>query len=472
MNSRYKKLLGNSIVFAIGNFGSKIMQFIMVPLYSYTLSTSQFGRVDILTSMVNLLAPVVCLDIFDSVFRFILDKNDDKKVTLNTGFFFILAISAIVLPCGYVFDKFIHGYPIALTSYLLIFTMLYSLISNYARGTNRIRAFAVAGIINTFIMGILNVLLLIYFKMGMNGYFFSMIFGLVVATVYLLITCHIFEVINISSFSWDHFKRLNKYGIPLIPNVLAWWLNSTSDRMFILMFLGASWNGIYSMAGKIPNMLSTLVNIFFQSWQISAVQEYNTKDSKKFITNVFDAFTSFLFFLSILMLTFLRPIFKILVSNAYYTGWKVVPLLLLALIYTSLSGFLGTLYTATKNTMPLMLTTIYGAVINVLLSLVLIKIIGLNGAALANSISFLVVTILRFKDIKKANRIVLNRVNFIYVHVLFFVVFIANYIFSIETTILIGIVVVVIFLLTENSLNYIFKILKKKVKEKAKIGNN
>ena len=65
MKKKYKKLLGNSAIFAIGNFGSKLMQFIMVPIYSYTLTTREFGKVDLLTSLIALLAPIVCLDIYD-----------------------------------------------------------------------------------------------------------------------------------------------------------------------------------------------------------------------------------------------------------------------------------------------------------------------------------------------------------------------------------------------------------------------
>ena len=48
MDKRYKRLVGNSIIFAIGNFGSKLMQFIMIPIYSYALSTYEFGKVDLL----------------------------------------------------------------------------------------------------------------------------------------------------------------------------------------------------------------------------------------------------------------------------------------------------------------------------------------------------------------------------------------------------------------------------------------
>lgn len=83
--NRYKKLIGNSIIFAIGNLGSKLMQFIMVPLYSYTMTTSQFGQTDIITTVISLLAPVVSLEVFDAVFRFAMDKQANQARLLTTG---------------------------------------------------------------------------------------------------------------------------------------------------------------------------------------------------------------------------------------------------------------------------------------------------------------------------------------------------------------------------------------------------
>lgn len=77
---RYKKLLGNSAIFALGNLGSKLISFVLVPFYTFVLSRSQFGTVDLITSGTNFLLPVITLSIFDAVFRFTMDKHQDKKL--------------------------------------------------------------------------------------------------------------------------------------------------------------------------------------------------------------------------------------------------------------------------------------------------------------------------------------------------------------------------------------------------------
>lgn len=418
--NKYKKLVGNSFIFAIGNLGSKLMQFVMVPIYSYTLNSSEFGKADFLTNLISLIAPVVCLDLYDAVFRFALDKDEDKEKILNTGFIFTFFVSVTAIIVGIFLEQYVNKYPVNLTIWLLIFTMFFSLISNYARAVGFVKKFAAAGIINTFMMGAMNILLLIVFKKGIEGYLFSMIFALAVSCLYILCTTKIYKSLTIRLWSFSRFKEMCKYSIPLIPNSLAWWLNSTSDRFFIIMFLGSGWNGIYAMANKIPNMLSTLTSIFFQSWQMSAVEEYSSKDSKEFITNVSDFFISFLFLCSFVLITVIRPLFGIVLSSQYYIGWKLTPLVLLTVIYSSLSGFLGTMYTATKKTFPIFLTTVTGAIVNVILSILLIPHLSVYGAAIANVISFFIVTCIRYFDIVKQNKISLNYGKFAFFHVVFF----------------------------------------------------
>lgn len=239
MKNKYKKLVNNSLIFAIGNFGSKIMSFIMVPIYSYTLTTNDYGKVDLLTSLVSLLMPVICLDIYDSVFRFALDRSKNKSQIFSTGMIFAFISSILAIILGIVISQFINSYPVMYTVIYMIVSVFYSLISNFARAIGYVKQFAMAGIVNTFIMGGCNILFLIVIKMGMNGYMLSMILGQGVAILFLILTTKIFIYFGIRNLNNSILKKMLIYGVPLIPNNLAWWLNSASDRFFILVMIGA-----------------------------------------------------------------------------------------------------------------------------------------------------------------------------------------------------------------------------------------
>lgn len=99
----------------------------------------------------------------------------------------------------------------------------------------------------------------------MNGYMLSMALGQIVAAVYLLTSVRLVRFIERNKFSIGKLKEMMAYGRPLIPNNLAWWLNSSSDRFFIIAFLGSGQNEIYAMASKILSVISTINTIFFQS---------------------------------------------------------------------------------------------------------------------------------------------------------------------------------------------------------------
>lgn len=452
--NKYKKLVGNSFIFAIGNLGSKLMQFIMVPLYSYTLTTTEYGKVDLLTTIISLVVPIISCDIFDAVFRFALDKTDDHEKTFNTGLAYIIFVSCLSVPFAFILQHFIRNYPIADADLVLIATMLFSLISNYARAIGKIRQFAVGGIINSLVMGGLNFVTLLYLHWHMTGYLLSMSGGMICACFYFLLSCGLLHQIHLRQFSQAHFTALVRYSLPLVPNLLAWWLNSASDRLFILYFIGISANGIYAMASKIPNILSILMSIFLQSWQISVVQEFSSPEGKEFITKVFRVFVTVLFMVAIALVMLIKPLFRILVSPAYYVGWQVAPLLIYSILYSNISGFIGTIYTATKQTVPIMYTTVVGAIVNVILSFSLVPTLKLNGAALANILSFMVVSVLRARDILKQGKIVINWRNLLILNLALILSILPNYLFnSWLVPLIVGSLILLWILIKGNGLN-------------------
>ena len=77
-------------------------------------------------------------------------------------------------------------------------------------------------------------------------------------------------------------KEMLVYCIPMIPNSIMWWITDASDKYMIAFFVGVSSNGIYALAKKIPSVLSMLHSVFFQAWQLSAVEESEAKDKSHY----------------------------------------------------------------------------------------------------------------------------------------------------------------------------------------------
>ena len=74
-NSRTKNLVKETAWFAIGNFGSKILSLLLVPLYTNILTKGEYGSVDILNTTISLAIPLLTLSLQDAAFRYALDRR-------------------------------------------------------------------------------------------------------------------------------------------------------------------------------------------------------------------------------------------------------------------------------------------------------------------------------------------------------------------------------------------------------------
>src|SRR5690606_38107953 len=118
------------------------------------------------------------------------------------------------------------------------------------------------------------------------------------------------------------------------------------------------------------------------------IEEANSKDKSNFFSNVFNVFSMVMLLSTSLLLVHLKYIIEVLVADSYIESWKYVPFLLLGIVFSSFSGFLGTNYIAEKKTTGVFKTSLIGAIINIVLNLLMIPLLGLNGAAIATMISF------------------------------------------------------------------------------------
>lgn len=83
--NKYKKLIGNTVIFAIGSFSSKLLVFLLMPLYTRVLTTSDYGVMDIIVNTSNLLIPIVMVSINEGIIRFGLDRRSARATSSPPG---------------------------------------------------------------------------------------------------------------------------------------------------------------------------------------------------------------------------------------------------------------------------------------------------------------------------------------------------------------------------------------------------
>ena len=104
---KYKELFKNFIALLISNFGSKLLSFLLVPLYTSVLTTSDYGNYDLINITILLLIPILTISISDAVTRFLLEKDSNKKQIISISFritFYGLAILILLAIVNYIFN--------------------------------------------------------------------------------------------------------------------------------------------------------------------------------------------------------------------------------------------------------------------------------------------------------------------------------------------------------------------------------
>lgn len=402
MDKKSKRLINNTIIFFIGSLGSKFIQFFLVPLYTYALTTEQYGVTEIVLTASNVLMPVFSVSIADGLLRFGLDKNLKKEDVLKNSMLIVLVgtiLSIILAPLFQLYSGLNHW----IICFLLILNLrIYrDVFAINLKIHNKNICFALDSIIYTFALCAFSVLFLTIFKMGIVGYFMSYIVANIISIIYLNIVGTPIRDLLKGKINKVLLHDLIVYSIPMIANGIAWWVITASDRFILQYFKGEASVGIYSVASKIPTLISTFSGVFMQAWIISAVTEFDEEREKQFYSKVFHKYYVAMFVAATCLISVVRIFMRFYVSPDFQIAWKYTPLLISGAIYSGMFGFYAGIYAAAKNSKNVTITTIIGAIINIVLNCILIPYIGIQGAVIATYIAWMITTMIRIIDTKK-----------------------------------------------------------------------
>ena len=174
-----------------------------------------------------------------------------------------------------------------------------------------------------------------------------------------------------------------------------------SNRYILNYFCGVADVGLYSAASRMPAIIDTFRGIFIEAWQLSMITEFEKKDSDAFFNNIFRAYNVFMLLLTSGLIVFSKLLGRVLYSNEFFEAWRYTPLLLLSVFFGSLVAFYSPVYLAHKKTNRLFVFTFLGAVITIICNLVLVPLIGIQGATIASVISYFSIYLFMAIDSRK-----------------------------------------------------------------------
>lgn len=411
---KYKKLASNTIIFAIGTFSSKILSFLLMPFVTRMMGTGDYGAADLVQQTVNVLIPVVTLQVNSAALRFSLDKAKNKADVFTVGVrttmigFMIFLMFSYPISLIRINDFELGSYIVLIVAFVLV-SGFRQLCQQFVRGSGYVKLFAVDGIIATATTLLFTILFLGPFKWGVTGYIVAIIASDACSIIFFIITARLYRYVKPRLVEKGITGQMLKYCVPLIPTVILWWIINVSDRYMVTYFVGSSANGLYTAASKIPNFVILFSQIFIDAWQLSAVDDEESREERaKFFTKVFRVYSGGVFAVASVLIISCQLITKILVAPGFYDSWQYVPILIIATSFSCVVNFLASVYMAEKKSLMALLTAASGAVTNIALNFVFIPRFGVNGAAVATVCAFLVVFATRGANARRYIRINYN----------------------------------------------------------------
>lgn len=398
-------LIRNIALFFLASFIPKTISFFLVPLYTNCLSTQEYGTIDLLTTTVQLLLPVLTLQVQDAVLRFTLDGNRELGQVYSAGLRIAMAGCCVLLAgTG---AAWAGGLVRLNWAYMLFFLMsflvgaLHNITTYFLRATDQVKCITAASVLNCLVTVSANLLFLLVFKWGVNGYLLANTLGHLAGLSLLFAAGGIKAYICLEKTDGKLTREIVAFSIPMVVSALAWWVNHSLDKYILTLFWGVSASGLLAVAYKIPTIIATFGLIVSKAFSVSVVQNFDPEDGDGFLGQSYSA-VSFLLVLCASGLMIVNvPLAKFMFAREFFAAWQIVPPLLIASVMTHLSLSCEHICIALKRTDVISVTAMLGACGNAVLNLVLIPVWGGYGAALATAASFGAVWLLRYVWVRK-----------------------------------------------------------------------
>lgn len=406
--NKYKEISYNTIIFAIGNIGVKLIQFFLLPLLTVKLSTADYNTADLLTSTLELLMPLLTLGLSEAVFRFCIKTDFDTKSIFNNAILISL-IGIIVVVLGVSVINFV--YP---RNFWYLFSVLYavnaldSIINNCIRGMGKVKTFAFTGIAQALFLALFSFIFVYILGYGLSGYLIALILAYFVRIVSMIFFGKVYKSFSFKKFDSKLLKMMILYALPMIPNNISWWVVHAASKYICTGFLGDHIAGLYAAAGKLPAIINMLATIFLQAWSISAAKTVEDEDKGRFNSTVFKYLSAFVLLCTSVVFIILPYVSKILLQGEFYSGWTYSALLIFAAVLTCYSSYFGAFYGANFKTGMVFVSTMAGAVLNVAVSLAFINLIGIYALLISSCLTYAVIVAIRMATTKKYSFIKIN----------------------------------------------------------------
>ena len=397
--NKFKLFIENFFVYGMGGIISKIIPLIMVPIITRIMpNSSYYGINDLSNTVISFCSSIAVMGMYDAMYRLFFEKDEKeyKKTVCSTAAVFTLGMSIVIfllmllfkdMIAQYFFSDKKYAYMIYLSAMATLVGATNSIISAPVRMQNKRKIYLIINTISPLLSYAISISLLL-----LGYYTIALPFAAVISGVVIEIS---FWAVNREWFSFKRFDRkllkpLLTIAIPLLPNFLIYWIFNSCDKVMITNMLGVGAAGIYSVGSKFGHCSQLVYTAFASGWQFFALSTMKEKNQVKINSIIFEYLGIISFIATTFVCAWSYWIFDILFTEEYLDGYIIAPYLFLAPLLQMLYQVIGNQFLIIKKTWPSSFVLAAGAVVNIIINYLTIPILGIEGAAIATLIGYII----------------------------------------------------------------------------------
>ena len=395
--NKLKLFIENFLVYGLGGVISKIVPLIMVPIVTRLMPSSDYyGLSDLSNTVVQFASALAIMGMYDAMYRMFFEKDDEeyKKGVCSTALVFTLFTSLVVFVVLVILKEQIaqwffsdrkYAYIVYISAMATLVGATNSIISAPTRMQNKRKVFLVTNTLSPLISYAISI------PMLLAGYYtIALPLAAVVSGVTMELT---FAILNHSwfdprKFDFSLLKQLLVIAIPLLPNFLIYWVFNSCDKVMITNIIGIGGAGIYSVGSKLGQASQLIYTAFAGGWQYFAFSTMKDDNQVKSNSMIFEYLGIISFVVTAFVCVLAYPLFKILFTEQYLSGYIVAPYLFLAPLLQMIFQVAANQFLVVKKTWPNLFILSVGAIANIAINFFLIPVLGIEGASLATLMGY------------------------------------------------------------------------------------
>ena len=337
-----KSLLKDTAIYGISSIVGRFLNYLLVPIYAASMSAASggYGVVTEVYAWTALLMVILTYGMETTFFRFVNKDTETPQKVYSTVLTMVGSTSLLFVALGMVFLHPIasmmgyaeHPWYVGMMMIVVAMDAFQCLPFSYLRYKRKPLVFA--GLKMLFIVLNITLNLIYYVGMGGSDVFYAFFFNLICTSVIMLLL--IPQIKLGGGFDGKLAKRMLNYSYPILILGIAGILNQVADKIiFRHVYPGEDAQvqlGIYGAASKIAMIMAMLTQAFRYAYEPFVFSKSKDKDSKLMYANAMKYFIIFTL-LAFLAVVFYIDILKYILAPDYWSGLKVVPIVMMAEIF-------------------------------------------------------------------------------------------------------------------------------------------